>query len=134
MSPTVVVVTSTVLAETSDNFRYARRSVGQQLLALVKQDMLGRPSAVAVREGAERKVVHFNRPILTDDGPAVENDLTVARVKVVLEDIPATPSFRAQHRLSDFEVIASEPARLADSARSYRPHRRRIRQFCIPHA
>lgn len=100
---------STVLAETSDNFRYARRSVGQQLLALVKQDMLGHPSAVAVREGARRKIVHFNRPILTDDGPAVENDLTVTRVKVVLEDIPATPSFRAQQLRAFSQIVQAAP-------------------------
>ena len=33
---------------------------------------------------------------MTDAGPALENDITTAQVKVVLEDIPATPSFRAQ--------------------------------------
>ncbi len=33
---------STVLAEPNDNFRYARRLVGQQLLAFIKHDMLGK--------------------------------------------------------------------------------------------
>lgn len=107
---------STVLAETSDNFRYGRRSVGQQLLALVRQDMLGSPAAVAVRAragGADgrsgRKIIHFNRPILTDAGLAIENDLTAAQVKVVLEDIPATPSFRAQQLRAFSQIVQAAP-------------------------
>ncbi len=100
---------STVLAEPNDNFRYARRSVGHQLLALVRQDMMGNSATVAVREGAGRKVIHFNRPIETDAGPAIENDLVAARVKVVLEDIPATPTFRAQQLRAFGQVIQAAP-------------------------
>ena len=100
---------STVLAEPNDNFRYARRIVGQQLLALIKQDMLGNATAVAVKRGAGQKIVYFNRQIVTDAGPVVENDIATAQVKVVLEDIPATPSFRAQQLRSFSQIVQAAP-------------------------
>lgn len=100
---------STVLAEPNDNFRYARRIVGQQLLALIKQDMLGAPLAVVVRQGAGRKTIYFNREVMTDTGPALENDITSAQVKVVLEDLPATPSFRAQQLQAFSQMVQAAP-------------------------
>jgi hypothetical protein len=100
---------STVLAEPNDNFRYARRIVGQQLLAFIKQDMLGRESAVAVRHGSGHKMVAFNRPVTTGAGPALENDIETAQVKVVLEDIPATPSFRAQQLQALAQMVQAAP-------------------------
>ena len=42
---------STVLAEPNDNFRYARRMVGQQLLAILIADLVGKPSTIAVTRG-----------------------------------------------------------------------------------
>lgn len=100
---------STVLAEPNDNFRYARRLVGQQLLAMLIADLAGKTSTIAVNEGAGRKLVYFNRQIMTDTGPALENDVTTAQVKVVLEDIPATPSFRAQQLQAFSRVVQSAP-------------------------
>jgi hypothetical protein len=100
---------STVLAEPNDNFRYARRMVGQQLLALIKQDMLGATSAVAVRQGAGRKTIYFNREVMTNTGPMLENDIASAQVKVVLEDLPATPSFRAQQLQAFSQVVQAAP-------------------------
>lgn len=96
---------STVLAEPNDNFRYARRLVGQQLLAFAVSDMIGRPTQVVVQQGAQKKVVYFNRTIMTPEGPVVQNDVATAMVKVVLEDIPATPTYRAQ-QLQAFTQIA----------------------------
>jgi hypothetical protein len=100
---------STVLAEPNDNFRYARRLVGQQLLAILIADLAGKPSAIAVNQGTSRKLVYFNRQVMTDAGPALENDVTTAQVKVVLEDIPATPSFRAQQLQAFSQVVQSAP-------------------------
>ncbi|MEO9231617.1 MAG: hypothetical protein ABI216_22065 [Devosia sp.] len=100
---------STVLAEPNDNFRYARRLCGTQLLAFAKADMIGKPSQVAVRQGSNQKVVYFNREVLTPNGPMVENDIATAQVKVVLEDIPATPSFRAQQAQALATIIQAAP-------------------------
>lgn len=96
---------STVLAEPNDNFRYARRLVGQQLLAFIKYDLLGKQMTMAVRQGNKQKTVYFNRQVMTHSGPMIENDIETAQVRVVLEDIPATPSFRAQ-QLQAFTQIA----------------------------
>ncbi|MDN5752327.1 MAG: phage portal protein [Nitrosospira sp.] len=100
---------STVLAEPNDNFRYARRLVGQQLLAFAAADMVGKPMAISVREGARRKVIYINRQVMTPQGPVVENDITTAQVKVVLEDIPATPTFRAQQLQAFSQMVQAAP-------------------------
>lgn len=100
---------STVLAEPNDNFRYARRLTGQQILAFVINDMIGKPTQVAVKQGSRQKVVYFNKEVMTPSGPVIQNDLAVAQVKVVLEDIPATPSFRAQQLRSLSEMVQAAP-------------------------
>lgn len=100
---------STVLAEPNDNFRYARRLTGQQILAFVINDMVGKPTQVAVKQGSRQKVVYFNKEVMTPSGPVIQNDLAVAQVKVVLEDIPATPSFRAQQLRSLSEMVQAAP-------------------------
>jgi hypothetical protein len=100
---------STVLAEPNDNFRYARRIVGQQLLAFIKQDMLGRESAVAIRHGNSSKMVYFNRPIMTLAGRGIDNDIETAQVKVVLEDVPATPSFRSRQLQALAQMVQAAP-------------------------
>lgn len=98
---------ATVLAEPNDNFRYARRLCGQHLLAFAKSDMLGKPTQVAVQKGAKKKIVYFNREVMTEDGPVVENNIAIAQVKVILEDIPASPSFRAQQLQSFSQIVSS---------------------------
>jgi hypothetical protein len=100
---------STVLAEPNDNFRHARRLVGQQLLAFIKHDMLGKQATVAVKQSSKQKTVYFNREVMTDSGPMIENDIETAQVRVVLEDIPATPSFRAQQLQALSQMIQAAP-------------------------
>lgn len=100
---------ATVLAEPNDNFRYARRLCGQHLVAFAKAEMLGKPTQVAVKQGARQKMIYFNRPVMTEDGPIVENDIELAQVKVILEDIPATPSFRAQQQQAFGQIVSSAP-------------------------
>lgn len=100
---------STVLAEPNDNFRYARRIVGQQLIEFAKADMIGKPSRIAVREGARQKTVYFNHEIQTENGPVIENDIATAQVKVVLEDIPATPTYRAQQLQAFTAIVQAAP-------------------------
>jgi hypothetical protein len=100
---------STVLGEPNDNFRYARRLVGQQLLALIKADMLAEETSIAIKQGGSRKVIYFNRPVVTEIGVVVENDIAAAQVKVVLEDVPSTPSFRAQQLRSFTQIAQTAP-------------------------
>ncbi len=100
---------STVLAEPNDNFRYARRQCGQQLLAFAISDMIGKPTQIAVQEGARQRMIYFNREVMTPDGPVVENDIAMAQVKVVLEDIPATPTYRAQQLQAFTQIVQAAP-------------------------
>ncbi len=100
---------STVLAEPNDNFRYARRLVGQQLMAFIKCDLLGKQATVAVKQSSKQKTVYFNREVMTDSGPVIENDIETAQVRVVLEDIPATPSFRAQQLQTLSQIVQMAP-------------------------
>jgi hypothetical protein len=100
---------STVLAEPNDNFRYARRLTGQQLLAIAINDMIGKPTQISVKQGSKQKTIYINREIMTPTGPVIQNDLAMAQVKVVLEDIPATPSFRAQQLQSLSEMVQAAP-------------------------
>ena len=46
---------------------------------------------------------------MTNAGLVVENDIASAQVKVVLEDIPATPSFRAQQLQAFTQIVSAAP-------------------------
>jgi hypothetical protein len=100
---------STVLAEPNDNFRYSRRLVGEMLISFAKSDMLGKPTQVSVQKGSKKKVIYINREVMTPQGPVIQNDIASAQVKVVLEDIPATPSFRAQQLQSLSQMVQAAP-------------------------
>jgi hypothetical protein len=100
---------ATVLAEPNDNFRYARRLVGEQLLAFVKQDLIGKQTQISVQQGSQKKVVYINREVMTPQGPTIQNDIASAMVKVVLEDIPSTPTFRAQQFQAFSQVVTTAP-------------------------
>jgi hypothetical protein len=100
---------STVLAEPNDNFRYSRRLVGEMLIAFAKSDMIGRPTQISVQQGAKKKVIYINREVMTPQGPVIQNDIASAQIKVVLEDIPATPSFRAQQLQSLSQMVQVAP-------------------------
>ena len=101
---------STVLAEPNDNFRYARRLCGQQLLAFCLNDMVGKPSSVAVQRGSQKQMVYFNRAWMDDAGrKGIENDLQLAQVKVILEDIPASASYRQQQLTSLSQMVQAAP-------------------------
>lgn len=100
---------STVLAEPNDNFRYARRRVGEMLIDFAKSDMIGKPTQISVQQGARKKVIYLNREVMTPQGPVVQNDIASSQVKVVLEDIPATPSFRAQQLQSLSQMVQAAP-------------------------
>jgi hypothetical protein len=102
----------TTLAELTDNYRYARRLVGEALLELIIDDMKGKGEVeIIIGEGARRKVIILNKPTV-DPVTGVEylaNDVSKAPVKVALEDVPTTPAYRAQQNLMFAEVLKSSP-------------------------
>lgn len=102
---------TTTLAEINDNYRTARRYVGEALLELIVDDMVGKPVQVMVGEVGKRKSISLNTPSRDPDTgiPVLDNDVSRARTKVALEDVPSTPAYRAQQQTMLAEVMKSFP-------------------------
>lgn len=84
------------LAEVNDNYRYARRLTFQKLLAEVRADLSKDQHDIVVGEGKARKTITLNRRVMD---PALgvettENSVDAANVKVVLEEVPSTSTWR----------------------------------------
>lgn len=101
----------TTLAEINDNYRYARRLIGEQLLALVKEDLAkGGPQQISVGEDDEKKVIAINVPGVDELGrPAVMNDVSKARISIVIDDAPTSPTVRMQQLQTLAELVKSAP-------------------------
>lgn len=105
---------STTLAEINDNYSFARRLVGEMLLELVRGDLEGQINYVVTlgEEGEERTVV-LNQPGMDELGrPALLNDVSKARVSVVLDDVQTSPTFRMQQLQALTELVKSAPPQL----------------------
>ena len=104
------------LAAIMDNFSAARAMVGEMLLSMLIEDMAGKPETVVIEGDAVRqpKTVLVNQPA-TDPETGVQfltNDIERVRLKVSLEDVPTTSSFRAQQLTTLGEAVKSMPANL----------------------
>lgn len=97
---------ATTLAEINDNYRYARRLVGEMLMELIIEDIGDKPREVSVGEGSKAKIIVLNQPM--QDG-SVANDVARAGTKVALADVPATPAYRAQQLSMIGELTKSLP-------------------------
>ena len=102
------------MAALMDNFKEARSMVGELLLALEIED-LGQEEHTIVIEGdvlnPPRTVVVNHPEVDADTGIAYRsNDITRTRLKVALEDVPSTSSFRAQQLHALSESVKSMPA------------------------
>ena len=102
---------TTTLAEINDNYRYSRRLVGEMLVDMIRDDLVGRPVQVMVGEGKSRRTIVLNQPV-KDPGTGetvLINDVSRSTVKVALEDTPSTPSYRAQQMQMLGQMIAALP-------------------------
>lgn len=101
------------VADIMDNFKAARMLVGELLLSMLIEDMGTAEQTVVVEGDAVRpdKTVRLN--VLTvDSETGVQfrtNDVQRARLRVALEDVPSTSSYRAQQSATFAEVIKSLP-------------------------
>lgn len=105
---------NTMQAEITDNYRFARRLVGQRLLELVTQDLAGVEVTIDAGEEGKPRPVTLNRPMV-DALTGLEyreNDVSKALVKVALNDVPSTPAYRAQAMTMVAEVIKGLPPQL----------------------
>jgi hypothetical protein len=101
------------LAVINDNFRYSRQLLGEYLLDLIIHDT-GEEEEVVLPGGilkGKRRVVLNQRVIDQETGIEYKNnDVTRTRLKVVLSEVPTSPSFRSQQLSSLSEAFKSAPA------------------------
>lgn len=102
------------LAEINDNYRYARRLVGEMLFELVKQKLMQGPSRVVVGEGKSKKVIPLMTPGIDEETgqQTIINDVSKVKAKIVLDDIPSTPTYRMQQLQMLTEITKSLPPQL----------------------
>ncbi|MDR0226462.1 MAG: hypothetical protein LBI66_08575, partial [Burkholderiaceae bacterium] len=101
------------IADMMDNTKDARGMVGELLMALIIED-LGEEEQVIVIEGdvlTPPRTVVLNKAEV-DQATGLQyrsNDVLRTRLKVALEDVPSTSSFRAQQLSSLSEAVKSLP-------------------------
>jgi hypothetical protein len=109
---TQVEQSTQALAGLMDRFSMARAKVGDLLLRLIIED-IGTQQQVVVIDGNPLKparTVVLNRPEVDEFGiPYLSNDVQRIRLRVSLEDVATTPSFRAQQLSALSEVAKSLP-------------------------
>ncbi len=101
------------LASLMDNFKFARTKVGELLMSLIIEDMIGKPETVIVKGSAMRqdRTIQLNVP-MTDPETGIQylnNDVERIRLKVAMNDVPSTPSFRTQQLAAMSEAFKSMP-------------------------
>lgn len=104
----------TTLAEINDNYRYARRVVGEMLFELVKERIGTRPARVTLGEGEQKREIILNLPQTDPETgeSVIANDVSRVQAKVVLDDIPSTPTFRMQQLQNLTELTKALPPQI----------------------
>lgn len=115
---TLVDQGTTALAEINDNQRFARRTVGERLLDLRRDDMAGQQVDIAAGEQGRRRVITLNKPIERIDPQTqkaqvvIQNNTAVVKVRVALDDIPSAPAYREQQFTMLAELTKGLPPQL----------------------
>lgn len=108
------------IAALMDNFAASRTRVGELLMAMVIED-LGQEEETIIIEGDTLnppRSVTLNHPEV-DDGTGqvyLSNDVQRTRMKVALEDVPTSSSFRSQQLNALSEAIKAAPAEIQQVA------------------
>lgn len=113
---TQVEQSNQALADIKGNFGDGRAQVGDLLLSLILQDMGDKMEQIIVPGNGVRpdQTIVLNERAM-DPATGVQylnNDLQRAKLKVVLNDVPSTPSFRAQQLQAMSEAFKSMPQHL----------------------
>lgn len=113
---TLIEQGTTTLAELNDNYRFARQQVGEQLLAFIIEDMAGKPEQVKVDQGHGQglKTVTLNQPRRDERTGLMirDNDVTRTLLRVELDSIQATATYRTQVFLRLTDMVKALPANL----------------------
>lgn len=112
---TQIEQTTQSLGSYMDNFKAGRTGVGERLLSMIIEDTIGKPETVTIPGNAVREdvTVMLNQPMSDPDTGInyLTNDVERIRLQVALNDVPSTPSFRAQQLSAMAEAFKSMPPR-----------------------
>lgn len=100
------------LMKMMDNFREGRTLMGEMLLSMIVEDMGTQQQTIIIEGDAVRedRTVVINKPEVDEHGyPYVSNDVQRTRLKVVLDDVPSTSTFREQQLNALSEIVKSLP-------------------------
>lgn len=97
------------LAEINDNYSWARREVGDQVLELVKHDSTGEETVSVGESKKSRKLIILNGWDNNTGVPVSKNHVASAQVKLVLDDVPSTPAWRQQQSAHLAEITKAMP-------------------------
>lgn len=110
------------LMKIMDNFREARTLMGEILLSMIVEDMGDRQQTVIIEGDAVRedRTVVINKPEVDEMGyPYVSNDVQRIRLKVVLDDVPSSTTFREQQLNALSEITKSLSAEIQTAVLPY---------------
>ena len=100
------------LASLMDNFKFARAMVGELLLSMIIEDMGCECQEVTIKGNVvtPARTVKLNVTTIDEDGfKYLTNDVQKTMLKVVMSEVPTTPSFRTQQLASMSEAFKSMP-------------------------
>lgn len=102
-----------MLADINDNFKTGRQAVGDLLLSLIIEDMIGKQETVFIDGQAikDDRTVNLNVPRIDEETGIeyLDNDVERTKLKVTLSDVASTPSFRSQQLSVMGEAFKSSP-------------------------
>jgi len=102
------------LADILDNFKTARSAVGDMLLSLIVEDMIGKQESVTIDGKGIRddKVVSLNTPAVDETTGIhyLNNDVERIKLKVGVDNVPSAVTFKQQQLVAMSEAFKSAPA------------------------
>lgn len=105
---------TTTLAEINDNFAYSKQLVGEQMSALLMEDLGTKLEQVELEpKGGQKRTVILNEPKKTRQGlPYRNNDVVRAKMRVAMAPVPATATYRDELMNRLTELTKSLPPEL----------------------
>jgi hypothetical protein len=98
------------LADLNDNFQESRAQVGELLLSMIIEDMIGKQEDVLIKGNGIRsdKLIRLNEKVISENGDEyINNDVERVLLKVVLEDVSSSSTFRTQQLAALSEAYKS---------------------------
>lgn len=101
---------SNTLAEINDNYRDARKTVGNLLLSLVIEDKEQTEYSIDIKRGGKTKSVPINKFTQDENGNTIrENSMVMAKMRLELTSVPQTPTYKAQQHRDLMELTKGLP-------------------------